>query len=280
MSLLDDLRRQTDALKAREEGERKRQEQLETIYREELLPKMEYIYTYLYELGEHLNYIKPDIVANYELQDHGKLGDLRQSTYKVVADSRRNMTRINFGFRCEAEGADAMEIIIEGKKNTDRYNDYLRRTGLKYNLAQIRDEFATVTHGVFTIERRVMVTFTFIANIAESCIDLTIRNFNSFESFKRQIQPSQITEAYMEDLGRFVIREQSQFLRLDISEAHRRRIQALLHEEAARREAELAQLDAAVEMEKANEDAGKRGKLLRMFQDLGKRHKTEPADEG
>lgn len=280
MSLLDDLRRQTDALKAKEEGERRRREQLEKTYREELLPKMEYVYTYLYELAEHLNYIKPDITAAYHLEDHGELADLHQSSYKVVADSRRNMKRITFGFRCEAEDEEPLEIIVEGKKATDRYNDYLRRTGLKYHLAQIRDELATVTHGVFTIERRVIVTLNFIANIPESCIDLSIRNFQAFDTYKRQIPPARIDEAYMEDLGRFILREQSQFLRLDISEAHRQRIQALLREENARREAELSKLDEAVAMDKAEDESGKRGKLMRMFQDMGKRHKTEPADEG
>ena len=63
MGLLDELKKQSDVLKAKEQQEKERQQKLNQYYQDEIHPGMLNIYKYLNQMIEHLNYIKDDTTA-------------------------------------------------------------------------------------------------------------------------------------------------------------------------------------------------------------------------
>ena len=61
MGVLDDLRKQSAEQRDREEAVQQREQEQQEFYQQEIRPRLEQAYTYLNELADQLNYLKPDL---------------------------------------------------------------------------------------------------------------------------------------------------------------------------------------------------------------------------
>jgi hypothetical protein len=116
----------------------------------------------------------------------------------------------------------------------------------------------------------VPVTFSFVANIELGCIDLSIRNFDHLGLRQIQIKPGDVTEAFMDNIGRYLMRQREDFYKLDISDDERERIRLRVREEQAQRDRELNELEAGERAEQTLKEVSRPG-LLDSLKQLARR---------
>lgn len=268
MGVLDDLRKQADGVKEQQLAEQQRREALDEAYRERILPRLEAAYTYLSELVQHLNVVRPDVRAGYELAGFGRLDGLRQGDYAVRADSRQNMREVALELLCRGDGP--VEFEVRGKDNIERQVEQLRATGLAWTERQTRDDSHDLTHCRFIVQTAVPASFTFRADIEASAIDLLLRNFEHFGTRRIQLLPDQVSEQFLDGLGLFLLREDSAFFTQDISSQAREELQARISNEHAEREQELRLAEQRQRAERlAQQD--KHARLLSALKRLARR---------
>jgi stage V sporulation protein SpoVS len=237
MGLLDELKQQADAIKTGQTDEMRLQAKRETYYRTVMLPKLEYIYGWLFELCEHLNLIKPDIIAHYTLGTNEELPPLWQENYRVSVDSRENMAKLVMAFECRADGS--ITHVVEGRHNIEKTVAYLVAARLHFDRHDVYAHGNEPPRAEFHIELRIPVSVTFQANIEQSCIELDIYNVDRFGLYHTVYKAEAIDEAFMDNLGRYLLRQQPDFHQLDISDEERAAIREQLRAEQERQSREL-----------------------------------------
>jgi hypothetical protein len=241
MGLLDDLRQQSENLKSKEQQEQERQAKLQAHYRETLQPKLIEIYQYLNEFAEHLNFIKLDIQVPYQLNAEGLNVALKQENYKIQVDSV-NETKLAT-FKCECANAKDLAFVAGDKLSIDKNIEYLQRFNLQYQCKRNKDEKMNVTNAQFLVKCFVPITFVFKANIENSSIDLICTNFDTLGTTRHAFKAQHFTKTFFDDLGRYILRENPEFLKLNISEDAIEQIRAQIAEEQRQRQEELKQAE-------------------------------------
>ena len=255
MGVLDDLRKQSAKQRESEDANRQREQEREEFYVQEIRPRLEQVYTYLNELAEQLNYVKPDLKFTYTLPGGVKLESLKQDEYGIEADSRDNMKKITFKCYCHTDG----EVIfrVEGKKTMDKLNEFMHQCRLRYKTSQIKDEKQNVIEAEITIENVVPIIFQFVADIENGNIILWIRNFEKLGIRKIMLLPRQANEGMLDDLGKYIVREVDRFMQLDIDEESKKELQKKLKQDQIRRDLELKVIDQIRQEEEQKEQEGK-----------------------
>lgn len=252
MSFLDELRQAADEKHRREVAEQEDHVRREAYYRDIMRPKLEFIYSFLAELAEHLNYVGREITADYQLEGYGELEGLRQGNYAVSADSRRDMKNVALSFECRGEGMVRLPMV--GKHAIRRYNEYLLNNHLTFDNQIDRGGSRLEMTSTFLIENRVPVDFIFLGDVDHSRIQLTVRNFDRLGARVLSLAPESVDEAMMDRLARYVVRDDDSFLQLDITEDQRRKIREQVEAEQRQRELEsrMAEMADRVESEPQN----------------------------
>jgi len=259
MGSLDESKRQLYQRQIMSQAAEKRTDHLNLVYRERILPKMEFIYSGLGELCESLNQPENVIVANYFIEGLGRLENLVQSDYQLSADSLIETNEIFLNYRCLSEGE--LNVYVEGKKNVDMYIEMLKENKLKFKGKIVKDDTDFVTGAKFIISRYVPVSFNFKVDEQNGSIELRIRNYDNLGEACLQFSPESITEDFMKNLAEYIARKNKGFFSLDLPEIERRRIRAkVLYEQQQR----AAELEAADKMGADNEPR-KKGFFTRLI---------------
>lgn len=237
MGLLDDLKKQSAEQKAKEQSERELKEQQFAFFKEEMQPKLEAIYSYLQELSEHLNYIEREITVSYSLGSNVTLSDLRQQDYVLKINRRENMSEMALRFHCRGE--DAMCIKAENESQFNQLKELFYQNRLDYQARETRDERRNVLGGDITVQKDIPVLFQFDSDIENGCIVLKIRNFEHLGIRKILLFPRQIDEAFLDSLGRYLLREVDTFMQLSMEEEHRNRLKESVEQENLSKQQEL-----------------------------------------
>ena len=248
MGLLDDLRKQTENQKAKEQQDAERLEQLQAHYRQELQPKMIEIYKYLNELAEHLNYIKSDIQVPYQFNAEGLKVSLKQHNYTLQVDSTHDTRYVNFRFECS--NPKNLEFVAGDKQSIDKNIEYLQRFNLQYQCKRNKDENHNITNAQFTVKCAVPVLFVFQGNVENSSIDMICSNFETLGSSKHSFKARHFDEKFFDDLGLYILRENPEFLKLNISNDALEQIRAQIADEQRQRQEELQRAEALNAQEK------------------------------
>ena len=226
MSLLDELKKQAEAKQSQEQLDKQRQAELEARSRDEILPKLAQIYTYLNELLKQLEILQADVRVDYRLKGCGNLIGLRQEGYELRTDSRDNMTNLLLGFYCV--GGGEVKFELETQQQVEQQKDYFKQHDLAYISRDYRDERHNVSHALFSFEPRIQVTFDFQLAKDLTTIMLTVRNYDGLGIHRYQLEPARIDDDFLDDLGKYILRRGNQFLKLDISENYRENLRQRL----------------------------------------------------
>ncbi len=255
MGVLDDLKKQSAEQRAREDAQRQREQQQQEFYQQEIRPRLEQVYTYLNELTEQLNYIKPDLKFTYELPGGVQLASLKQENYSMEADSRDKMQQV--AFRCYCQSPGEVVFRVEGKKTYDKLNEFMHQCRLRYKTSQIKDDMHNVVAAEISVENIIPITFQFNADIENGNIILWIRNFEKLGVRKIMLLPRQVNESMLDDLGKYVVREAERFMQLDIDEQSKKQLQERIRQEQIRRELELKVVEQMRQEEEQKEQQSK-----------------------
>lgn len=228
MGILDQLRDEVNLKQQNEFEESGTQQQLENTYKETILPIMQKTFTFLKEVVEHLGYLEKAIeITNYS-QRFPKIGLLTQQNYQISTDGYGGfadfdkLTQINVTFICAGEGSFLYKL--EGRHRIEREVAFLHSKKIPFEWNQFSNQNSTEATE-FTIPRKIPVLFQFKVDIEHSKITLSINNHEDFNVYNKAFEPDEVNEALLDEVIRFMLRRDSDFIRLDINNQDKRRIQ-------------------------------------------------------
>ncbi len=256
MSLLDDLKREAQERQAADSADQEAIRK-EAEYRERIRPAMLKILHYLSELTEQLKVVDPDVRQDYTLPGIGTVADLRQGNYVVNADSTENTKTIRLRFNCTDERE--REYAVRPKSSADETRDFLETQVMRYAEWPIRDPVQGIIGLNFQLAVKVDVNFVFKADPDQGAIALFISNFSNFKVEKSVVQPERIDDAWLDNLGNYLLRRRKNLYELEITDTDKAAIRSKLEADRRQREAELQQ---AIEREQEEREESRRNSLL------------------
>lgn len=269
MSLLDDLKKEAEAKRAADTADQEAARK-EADYRQRIRPGMQKILHYLSELTDQLNELEPDVRQDYTLPGIGCVEGLRQGNYVVNADSTENTRTIRLRFDCSDERE--REFAVRPKSTADETRAFLETQVMRYAEWPIRDPVQGIIGLNFQLTIKVDVNFIFKADMEQGAIILIIANFSNFKVEKSVVQPERIDDAWLDNLGNYLLRRRKNLYELEITDNDKAAIREKL--EAARRQRE-AELQAAIEREQEEREEARRNSLLGKLKSLQDRVKGD-----
>jgi hypothetical protein len=252
MGILDQLRSEANNKQESEFAAAAVREQLENEYQTNILPRMQRAYLFLKEVVEHLNYLEKAIEIEDYCQRYPQIGHLTQTDYKIntdgyggLADFNRIM-QINVTFNCVGSGSFTYDV--EGRTRIEQEIAFLHSKNVPLQWNQYINS-SGVESATFTITRKIPVRFKFEVDYNNSKIKLLIHNHENFNVYKKTFEPNTIDEPLLDEVMRFMLRQDSDFIRLDITSQDKQRIQKKAEEE----QRQLAQWLEEIKIEEENE---------------------------
>ena len=237
MTSLDRHKKEADTQHVLATASNKRNEHIDAIYRERILPRMAMLYQHLKQMCDEQNQSDVPVRANYIIEGFGRLENLRQTDYRVEADSLIETNQIRCEFTCAASGE--LGVYIEGKRSVDLFTEIFRVNELQYSVNEVKDDSGLVTGARLALTRSVPVAFTFKVDPANLMINLQMSNFESLGQASTQLSSESINENFVKNLLEYIKRRNKGFFNLDLPEIERRRIRARVMYEQQQRQAEL-----------------------------------------
>ena len=260
MGILDDLKNQSEVQKADEAAEAQRQADLIKFYQENLHPKMLQIYSFLNEFAEHLNYIKTETDISYPVKPDGSMQAFKQSDYKVTIDSANEVKEINLRFYCRL--AEPLIIELENAERVQRYADVLHGYRIDFDRTDNKDSNYELISSKIKVKGPVTVNVILQGDIETSSIHLILKNFEKPGFSKHTYKERHITEEFIDGLGKFILRQNPKFLKLDIADDHKEQIRQKIQVDLELRQKEIEEADRLLKLEQAQEKEKKSWKNL------------------
>jgi hypothetical protein len=206
MGILDDLKKEAEQKKVREGEESQLREERERFMREVLDPAMRGLFNFCHDLAKHLNYVNPDINAQYRIPGVRNVQDFKQGEY-FVEDYHEG----RFTFRFVCSNKQKYRIQTNTDADLERIKDFLWRRGLRYQSREYFDSSYNKA-GEFHVEGRVQIDLEFAARQESQSIEVKISNYGDFETMTVSVDPVDVDERFHDELGRFVMRQPNRFL--------------------------------------------------------------------
>lgn len=242
MGILDQLKHEAAEKQKQQESQTNLQKQREDHYRVAILPAMQKAFKFMQELVEYLNFLEHAIVVDEYSTQYPQFGRLKQQDYKIYTDNHGGfadvdqLMQINVRFFCVGFGA--FSYNLEGQNRIEREVAFLSARNIPFDW-KLQNGRSAIPSAVFTITRKIPVRFRFEVDYDNSKIHLLINNHDSFTAYKKAFAPEDVNEELLDEIARFMLRKDNDFIRLEISSAQRQSITNLA--EQKRRE-ELALL--------------------------------------
>jgi len=260
MGILDDLKNQSEVQKAGEEKEKQRQANLLKYYQEKLHPKMLQIYTFLNEFVEHLNYIKKEIKVSYPVLPDGSMQEFDQLDYKVTIDSANEVKDINLRFYCKL--TEPLVFEIENSERIQRYTDVLHHYRIEFDRTDNKNSNYELISARFKVIGPIPVNIILQGDIATSSIHLLLNNFEKPGLSKHTFKERHITEEFIDNFGKFILRQNPAFLKLEIADEEKEQIRQNVQADIKQRQQELDEAERLARLEKEQEANKKSWKNL------------------
>ncbi|MFV2059335.1 MAG: hypothetical protein ACC653_01555 [Gammaproteobacteria bacterium] len=229
MGLIDDLHKEAQHQQADAESVIANNEKIEEQFHKTIQPKMVLIFKFLSDLSESLNQIKSKIFVSYPIKEYSVMRDMLPADYKVIVDSRQNMTNIKFSFTCSSE--NRVRFDVENKIYIDRISEFLDLHHISYVCHKNKDSRHNVTNATFSVDSMVPVSFEFSANFDSTTIVLNISNFNGLNTDRFLIEYEKVNTQYLEDLGKYILRRESELFETKISQKELNEIRTKLEKD-------------------------------------------------
>jgi hypothetical protein len=210
-TLLEQLREQSQAVRANGEAARKPMEEaIKDIDR--ILWRT---FRWLDEVMGHLEVIHPRIDHVFHL---GNVLSIERPRFDrgFVSFRRRSLVGLEVLEHVEAfyriEG-DKPIVLRLNPAASQSLEASLRASTLPYQYQTEQDERRVVRYGLFHVQPHVSASMRFEADYSRQIVQVTLRNVDRFESVSLEFVPDKLNEAALEDLVKFMMGEPNAFLR-------------------------------------------------------------------
>lgn len=208
-SLLDQLRHQAEV----------RQRQMNTALAERSTTNeaidqaLKHLFFYLHDLVQQLNILKPSIPRQYPLIENIVLGDLTWqegfADYRTQSQSAGAMVELVI-FSYRLIGANLPLIERDGPA-VERFRATLFDFGLPFTCKEYKNERSYVERAEFQVGSEVSVSARWRADFAKGTLILETRNLERLGSAVYTVHPRALDQALLEEFGRLVLSQPSQF---------------------------------------------------------------------
>ncbi len=231
MSYLEQLKKEAQARQKQEHAEalenKQQQAQREQRFRRQVKPALERLRSYLCEMIEQLNYLKPNTKASYQLTGYDKwIEDFKQQKYRVILldeleaikntfniyphmTAKRNDidTRSNFVLRCQCQAPYKLRLKMYKKREAALQQAYFLKHNIRFTYEEEMDANIHFAAALFIVELVIFVEFEFVGCFETSTIDLTVTNFNELGKRFYTLQPKEINHQWLDELAKYILRE-------------------------------------------------------------------------
>lgn len=260
MGILDDLKNQSEAQKAGEEREKQRQAELLKYYQQNIHPKMLKLYTFLNEFIEHLNYINNITKVSYPIAPDGSLREFEQSEYKVTIDSTKAIKDMNLRFSCKLN--EPLVFELENSERILTYTDLLHSYRIEFDRIDNKDSNYELISSKFKVKGPIAVNIVLQADIETSSINMLLSNFEKPGASKHIFKERHVTDEFIDNFGKFILRQNPEFLKLDIEDDHKEQIRQKIKEDLKQRQDELEEAERLLKLQEEKEAEKKSWKNL------------------
>lgn len=234
MGILDQLKQEAVEKQQQQQTQATLRKQREDHYRESILPAMQKTFNFMKELVEYLNFLEHAIEVDQYSSKYPQFGLLKQRDYKIYTDNHGGLAdidrlmQVNVRFFCVGDGA--FSYNLESQNRIEREVAFLTSRNVYFDWKTLDGRSAMPT-ACFTITRKIPVRFKFAVDYDQSTIRLLINNHENFNVYKKDFTPEEINDDLLDEVARFMLRKDSDFIRLEISSAHRRHIENLVEQQ-------------------------------------------------
>ena len=163
------------------------------------------LYHYLHEFSELLNQVQPDIRVEIDLGVLGKLTELRQSEYRLFAESsqRKEVVRLVFAL----QGDNGLELENVDTQDIQKQLDQCKRQGLIVSYISRSPDKISI-HGY------VPIGIEFYSDFVETNIHVVLQNINQLADQHYLLSSDSINEETLDQLGNFLLRRNNKFMEI------------------------------------------------------------------
>jgi hypothetical protein len=209
-SLLDELRRRSEALRAEQSAARLPIENA----RHEIDVRLLRTFRWLEEAVGHLEVIRPAVSHRFRLADYLTI-DAPQFDGGFVSFRRRGLAagdgleHVEMYYRLTAPKPFVVRVSPMAATGVE---ERLRASALQFQYETELDEQKVLRHSVFHVQPSIAASVRFQPDYRRRVVDVTLRNVDRFESVLLEFEPAGIDEPALEDLVRFMLGESTAFL--------------------------------------------------------------------
>lgn len=225
MGLLDDLKREAEARKAAEAERTHAEEARANAVRAAALPALFRIRRYLAELIEQMRVLKTEIGVTLPIAGIGPVAGFRQVSYDLAAEGNPPELVI---LRCALRLDRRAQYEVRGAGPLNPWSEGLRRHGLQAQVVKILPEGAG-ERAIVALEGSVPAMLQFRLDLAAGALEIVTRNFDEIGERRQLVRAPDVTERWLEEMTKYVLRQENRFLVQELSpelrEYFRRRLE-------------------------------------------------------
>ena len=210
LSLLDELRQRSEAMRAERAAARLPEEKS----RHEIDGALWRVYRWLDEAMGHLEVIRPDVRHTFRLGDY-LIFDRLQLDSGFAAFRRHGLAtadrleQVEMFYRLAAPKPAVVRVSPMAAVSVE---ERLRAAALHFHSETELDKDKVVRNTVFHVDPTIRASVRFKPDYRRQAIGVMLRNVDRFESVLLDFEPSGIDEPALEDLVRLVLGESNGFL--------------------------------------------------------------------
>lgn len=171
------------------------------------------VFSFLHELVEQLNIVKPAIARKYHLIDKHEFSELLWqegfADYRTQSESAGALTEL-VSFSYQLNGARNFCIERDGPL-VERFRTLLFDYGLQFSCNEFRNDRRYVERAIFDIQSKLSVNARWRADYANGRIILETRNLERLGSIPYHISPERIDQVMLNEFGRLVLGQPNHF---------------------------------------------------------------------
>jgi hypothetical protein len=235
VGLLDELENEAQKRKSDEESAVALKVSRESAYRTTLEPAMSVLLAYLRELVAKLKLLQPKIAIRHNLPGYGEVVGYIEHEYEVHEHRQPSAKEITLSFFCGVATSECPTVQVEGINRVRAVSALFQRHRLGAPLAPVKDATGEVVSATFKAKGRIPLTAVFSADTTTGQLRLTFTNFDDLSAVTKNVAPENVNEALYDEIGRYVMREPTRFLREDLPEDYRSQLRARVQQQEVKR---------------------------------------------
>ncbi|MCB1636194.1 MAG: hypothetical protein KDI51_16525 [Xanthomonadales bacterium] len=225
MSLLDRIGKQAQRVREERAAAEREKQRLEDRYEQIVAPAMEGLHDYLQALSRDLGEVQPPVQLHYQLIHYGPIVANALHEYRIEKHKRRFGYEITMAWRAKVDYEKGAEQRIHGHRRVKQLIDQLRQL----HLGGVRE----AEHGPNgdLIEARIHprgflhLELTAKASAYDTYMRLSFRHLDSLGQTHKHVVAEQLDAGFYDRLGRFLIREDDELIKEQLSPELRARLQ-------------------------------------------------------